>query len=58
MSNVQNLIIYSMYVKVTALMGAHTLGRADIFNSGYSGPWVRIKLSSGKLYSLGTGRDT
>jgi len=27
-------------LEVTALMGAHTLGRADIFNSGYSGPWV------------------
>ena len=26
--------------EVTALMGAHTLGKAQIFNSGYSGTWV------------------
>ena len=27
-------------LEVTALMGAHTLGQAKIFNSGYNGPWV------------------
>ena len=26
--------------EVTALMGAHTLGGADIFNSGFNGVWV------------------
>ena len=26
--------------EVTALMGAHTLGAADIFNSGFNGVWV------------------
>ena len=26
--------------EVTALMGAHTLGRADIFISGFNGVWV------------------
>jgi len=26
--------------QVTALMGAHTLGKADIFNSGFNGVWV------------------
>lgn len=26
--------------EVTALMGAHVLGRAEVGNSGYSGPWV------------------
>merc|ERR1712038_484289 len=37
----------------TALMGAHTLGRADIFNSGYSGPWV-----SGQTSLCGEGQTT
>jgi len=27
-------------LEVTALMGAHTLGNAEITNSGYNGPWV------------------
>ena len=27
-------------VQVTALMGAHTMGNAEITNSGYNGPWV------------------
>ena len=26
--------------EVTALLGAHTLGKADIFNSGFNGVWV------------------
>ena len=26
--------------EVTALLGAHTLGRANIFNSGFNGVWV------------------
>ena len=26
--------------EVTALLGAHTLGAADIFNSGFNGVWV------------------
>ena len=26
--------------QVTALMGAHTIGNAEIFNSGFHGPWV------------------
>ena len=26
--------------QVTALMGAHTMGNAEITNSGYNGPWV------------------
>ena len=26
--------------ETTALMGAHTLGRVDIFNSGFHGTWV------------------
>ena len=26
--------------EVTALMGAHTLGGAEIFNSGFNGVWV------------------
>jgi len=27
-------------LEVTALMGAHTIGNAEIFNSGFHGPWV------------------
>jgi len=27
-------------LEVTALMGAHTMGNAEITNSGYNGPWV------------------
>ena len=26
--------------EVTALMGVHTIGKADIFNSGFHGTWV------------------
>ena len=26
--------------EVTALMGVHTIGKADIYNSGFHGPWV------------------
>ena len=38
---------------MTVLMGAHTLGSADIFNSGYNGPWVSGETSilNNKFYS-------
>ena len=29
-----------MAIQVTALMGVHTLGKADIHNSGFHGTWV------------------
>jgi len=40
-------------LEVTALMGAHTLGQAKIFNSGYNGPWVSGETSmfNNKYYS-------
>ena len=40
-------------LEVTALMGAHTLGQANIFNSGYNGPWVSGETSmfNNKYYS-------
>ena len=40
-------------LEVTALMGAHTLGQASIFNSGYNGPWVSGETSmfNNKYYS-------
>merc|ERR1712038_26988 len=39
--------------EVTALMGAHTLGAADIFNSGFNGVWVsdEAQLFNNKYYS-------
>lgn len=39
--------------EVTALMGAHTLGAADIFNSGFNGVWVsdEAQFFNNKYYS-------
>jgi len=39
--------------EVTALMGAHTLGAADIFNSGFNGVWVNDEAQyfNNKYYS-------
>lgn len=31
---------YALILQVTALMGAHSLGRAQLQNSGYSGAWT------------------
>ena len=35
-----HLMMHGALVQVTALMGAHTMGNAEITNSGYNGPWV------------------
>ena len=33
-------LLYTLILQVTALMGTHSLGRAQLQNSGYSGAWT------------------
>ena len=42
------------FLQVTALMGAHSLGRARTFNTGYSGLWTpgRTELFNNEFYRL------
>jgi len=41
-------------LETTALMGAHTLGGANIFYSGYHGIWVRKRLGSSTTATMTT----
>ena len=43
--------MYTTFSKVTAIMGAHTLGRNEFENSGYEGPFTIAEGAGYKLFN-------